>query len=571
MSGEAGLARWPARVPEPAAIARRFPAAGRGPVEVALAALPGGLALLLAAPAMAQAAPPSSPTAAPSASATPPGEPPAEPGSQSESRAPGEVQPAGPEPVGPVRSFEPVPIPEGMAPPGVRTTPYEPGSLPPPPRPGPPPVDARAGARLAPGLPGAADAGFVVVDPQRVFGADALPAFGANVVQAVGFTLAAQVEARYDDNFPRIDGPLPPGSLITSKEEITVTPTATVGFGRQVDRQFFFFTSSVGRNIRLRNDGFDADRVTIDGGWDWRAGSACSGRISGGWFSGETRVADQIVRANLINKSTNLFTSATCNLPSGLIPSVSAYVGTGSFTGAGATVGVDNLADSDFWGVTPSLGYAFSARGQAGVQFSYQNARFPNQLLDPDLFPPGAAPPPGTVNGVDSIGVSGFVTYRFTRRMAANAAFGFTRTRSQNPLVDEFSGWTGNLGLNYADRRWGGSLNFGRGVSLGRDNLANFVVETNVNLAGSYRLRPRVTLLGGFDYSDISRRGVIGTIGGAANFDDRTQRYFTGTDLRLTERIILNVSYFHEVRDFEFFGIKANSDQVASTLRFVFR
>ncbi|MFQ3578484.1 MAG: C-terminal helicase domain-containing protein, partial [Verrucomicrobiia bacterium] len=40
------------------------------------------------------------------------------------------------------------------------------------------------GARPVPGVPGAADAGFVVVDPQRVFGADALPAIGASVVQA---------------------------------------------------------------------------------------------------------------------------------------------------------------------------------------------------------------------------------------------------------------------------------------------------------------------------------------------------------------------------------------------------
>ncbi len=531
-----------------------------------------GVALLAAPAAWAQVPSSATPSAAPaSPSAASPQDASTPPDGDPDAEAPDSetVQPVGLEPIAPIRTFEPVPIPEGMAPPGVRTTPYEPGALPPVPQPGPPVVDARPGARVAPGLPGAADAGYVVVDPQRVFGADALPAIGASVVQAAGFTLAARVEARYDDNFPRVDGDLPPGSLLESKEEISVTPTANVGFGRQVNRQFFFFTSSVGRTLRLKNDGFDADRVQIDGGWDWRAGSACSGRISGGWFNGETRASDQLVRTNLINKSTNFFSSATCNLPSRLVPGVSAYVGKSSFTDN--VGGINALSNAEFWGVTPSLGYAFSARGQAGVQVSYQNASFPNQPLDPALFPPGEAPPPGTVNGVESAGVSGFVTYRLSRRLAANASVGYAKTRSRNPLVDEFAGWTGSLGLNYADRRWGASVTMSRGVSLGRDNLANFVVETNLNLAGSYRLRPRVTLLGGIDLSDIDRRGVGGGIGGAVDFDDRTQRYFTGTDVRLTERVTLNFSYFHEVREAELFALKANSDQVAGSLRFAFR
>ncbi|WP_448582793.1 hypothetical protein [Thermaurantiacus sp.] len=499
----------------------------------------------------------------------PPTEPERQPEAEPSAAPDATSKPVLPEPIGPVRSFEPVPIPEGMAPPGVRTTPYAPDSAPPPPRPGPPPVDNRPGARLTPTVPGAAEAGLVVVDPQRVFGADALPRLGASIIRATGFTLAASVNARYDDNFLRIEGDLPPGAR-DSKSDILVTPLALIGFGRQVNRQAFSLAASVGRNLLLRNEDRETDRVQVDGGWDWRAGAFCSGRLGGGWSTNEVRATDQLVRTNPVNRVTILSASGSCNLPSRLVPGLNVAVGKNRFRGE--RLPVVRLNDSEFWSIAPSLGYALSARAQVGVQASVQDVRFPNQPLDPGLPPPGEAPPSGNVNGVESVGVSGFITYRLSRRVAANGVFGYTKTKSKAPLADDFSGWTGNLGVNYADVRWGAALSAGRSVSLGRDALANFVIESVVNGTVTYRLRPRVTLSSGVDLAELDRRGGRAIpVGGLRNFEDSTRRAFFGTDLTLSERLVLGFDYFHEVRKVEALDFKTNSDQVAGTLRFVFR
>ncbi len=542
-----------------------------------LAALAVGLAFAATdASAQTPAAAPAAGGQATPGSKPPSGEPAAEEPSSGEpvtgTLPPGEARPAGPEPIAPVRTFEPVPIPEGMAPPGVRTTPFEPGAAPaPPPAPsGPAPVDARPGARATTAIPGAADAGFVVVDPQRVFGADALPAIGASVVAAAGFSLTASIEARYDDNFLLLPGDLPPGSTLTSRSDIIVTPTASVGLGRQVNRQLFFLNSSAGRTFRLRNPALDADRVALNGGWDWRLGASCSGRVSGSWSTRDLGSTDQLFRTNATRRATDLFTSATCNLPSRLIPGVSAYVGRSRFQNPRQILGF--RANSRYWGITPSLGYAFSARGQAGVQFNYQSARFTNQPLITDPFPPAEAPSPGPFNRIESVGVSGFATYRVARRLSANGTLGYTRTSSNNPAIDDFAGWTGSFGLNYSDRRWGASVAGSRGVSLGRDALTNLLVESAVNVAGSYRLRPRVALSAGLDIANLDRRGAsVGSIVNPVNVGFDTRRYSFGTDVTLRRRLIMSIDYGHEVREIGAFALKTNSDQVAGTLRFAFR
>lgn len=545
-----------------------LPAAPGAVAAGAVVALAASVALVLAAPAGAQPVPP---PAAPGSTPPPsqsPSEPDQQPDQQEAEPTEGERQPVGPEPIGPVRTFEPLPIPEGMAPPGVRTTPFEPGSGAPPSRPGPAPVDTRPGARPTPAVPGAAEAGFVVVDPQRVFGADALPAVGASVVQASGFTLAASINSFYDDNFLRIEGDLPPGSE-GSKSDIGITPLLAVGLGRNINQQSFFFTSTVGRRMFLRNPNRGADQVAVNGGWDWRAGSSCSGRLSGSWSTNEIRATDQLVRTNPINRSTLFLLSGTCALPSGLIPGLTLNAGKNDFEAGRLPFG--DLFDSRSWGLTGSLGYAFSARGQVGVQASYQNASFPNQLLDPGLFPPGEAPPPGSTDGVESLGVSGFISYRLSRRLSADGSFGYTRTRSKSPLVDDFSGWTGSLALRYAGPRWGAGLTASRGVSLGQNALTNFLIESVINGTVSYRLRPRVTLSSGFDLAKLDRRGTIGGPVGLSELDDRTLRAFFGTDVQLTRRLALSFDYFHEIRDIEFFDFKTNANQVAGTLRFAFR
>ncbi len=468
-----------------------------------------------------------------------------------------EPQPAGPQPVGPVRTFEPVPIPEGMAPPGVRTTPLEPGAEPPPAPVGPPPVDLRQGGRVAPTVPGAAEAGLVVADPRRVLGADALPAVGEAVAAASGLRLSAVLRARYLDNF----GLLPDRDVVDDPSEVLLEPSIVAAIGRRVGRQLFYLDTSLGRSEAIKNRDRSANQIALNGGMAWRLGRQCDGRVAGAWTTGRVLSTDLLVRRDQTNRTTTLLLSGACRLDSGLLASASHTRGRQRFELAR---GVD--FGSNFWAAGGSLGYALGRRGQVGVEARYQNAVFP-------FGSPGVVPVPVVAGNdrTESIGVSGVATYRFTRYLVASAGIGWTRTTSSDPVADDFSGWTGNVSLAYNASRWGASAGFARNVSLGQDPLARFVVDEVFNAAVTYRLTRRVSATGGFDYQHPDRRGIVIGPGAFLSLVDRNWRASVGADVALAQRLDLSVDYGHQTREFDLLPGRAHANTVTGALRFVFR
>ncbi|MFQ3666610.1 MAG: outer membrane beta-barrel protein [Sphingomonadaceae bacterium] len=382
-------------------------------------------------------------------------------------------------------------------------------------------------------VPGAQEAGFVVPSTAGLFGEDALPAFGNAVIAATGFRASGSVLALYDDNFNRVARDSP-----GRRSQTTVTPTVSFVSGREVGRQLFFLNGRFQQNFRLREGAPNRSLAGVTGGWQYRLGAACGGRVQGSFSRSEVATDDFLVRLPTILERTDFFTSATCAGGLGIIPSVTFATGQRRFIGD-----FREFADSDYWAVSGSLGYPIAGRGQVGVQASYSEAEFPNQPLLPILFPPGQQPDPGAVNGLDALTIAGFISWRFTQNLSGNTTIGYSKTKSRNPLIDDFAGWTGSLGLSYSSGFWGAGFSVGRSVNAGQGGISNFSVVENVVATVSYNGISRVSLDAGASYINRDRRGVAGGIGGLISFEDEVTRLFFGARYRLNRFVGLNAGY----------------------------
>ncbi|WP_448586849.1 hypothetical protein [Thermaurantiacus sp.] len=482
----------------------------------------GGLALAQT-PVLAQGTAPPKPPTPPTQAKEPPGAP----------ATPGPVQPVEPvAPIGPV-----APLPAELDARQAAPRPAAPVVA----FPGPPAPD---GIGTGPGrdavVAGAAESGFVVVDPERLFGFDAIPEFGAAIVAAAGLRLAARLEVEYDDNEARVAGDLPPGSRFDSRDDVILRPLFRVDLGREAGQQLLFVSGRVGRTFHLLNDNLGFANAGLDGGVNWRAGAACSGRIQAGWQTREASVLEFDFGPPPVRRLTRLLASASCNRGYGLVPSVAYDRAWARFRG-----GTDRLADSNSWGLTGSLGYAFGARGQVGVQLAYREAEFINQPIPPSIDPDQPN------NGIDLLSVGGFAAYQLGTSLAARGSLGWSRTRSRNPEFGNFAGITGNISLAYSASRLGLSVSFGRNSNLGNAGGAGLRIVTEARAAATYRLSDRLSVDAGVGHLWRDNRGSP-RFGNPFNLvNDRYWLANAGLNFQLSDRIALSLDYGHRDRSVE--------------------
>jgi opacity protein-like surface antigen len=294
------------------------------------------------------------------------------------------------------------------------------------------------------------------------------------------------------------------------------------------------------KDFYIRNEGRGQNSIALDGGMAWRLGSSCSGRVQGSWTTRETGAADFVlVVAGNVNNTDFLF-SATCNPGYGLVPSFSFAAGQQRFEPE-----FRSIFDVDYWSIGGSLGYQVNPDLQVGVQVNQQNSSFPNQpllpLVDPD----------GPVNALTALSLSGFGSYLIGTSVSANVTIGWTKSDSDNPLIQDFSGLTGNVNLSYAGPRYGATFFFGRNVNLGNVGGANLRIRSSVGVSGSYRLTPQIDLSTGFSYDKDDNRGDI-RLGPFINLvDQQFWRAFATASYQATSRLVLNLGYRYESRAFQ--------------------
>lgn len=461
--------------------------------------------------------------------------PPPAPGQAQQDEPAEKVEPVGP--VQPVRTFDPVPLPGGLGqPPATAPAPSSPAFAAPPVG-----ADIVRGGTPNPVVPGAAEAGYVVADTRSLYGRDFIPAAGAAVIAAAGFRASTGLQVSYDSNvFFLPEGQDVPPGLGSSRDDWILRPDLDLGMGRDVGQQLFFFNTRLARDFFIRNEGRGQNSISLDGGVDWRLGGSCAGRVQGSWTTRETGPADFVlVFAGNVNSTDFLF-NATCNRGSGLVPSFSFAAGQQRFEPEFRT-----LFNVDYWSVGGSLGYQVSPSLQVGVQINNQNSSFPNQPLLPGIDPDGP------VNALSSLSLSGFGSYLAGASVSANVNIGWTKTQNDNPLIQDFSGLTGNVNISYAGPVYGATFFFGRSVNLGNVGGANLRIRSSLGLSGTYRLTPQIDFGTGFSYDKDDNRGDI-RLGQFINLvDQQFWRAFATASYRASSRLVLTLGYRYESRAFQ--------------------
>jgi hypothetical protein len=440
------------------------------------------------------------------------------------------------QPVQPTLPFEPAPLPEPLQ--AVQS-----GLVPPPGTEAAAPIMPQApvmsgaigSAQPSPVVPGAADAGLVVADTSRIFGRDAIPAFGAAVVAQAGLSASAALRINYDSNVALVPTgeTLPPGSPFTSKDDVILQPSLNVQAGKNVGRQLFFLNTSIGKDFFLINEGIGRERISVNGGWQWAGGSNCSGRLQGGWSTqqvGSFAFADFEPGSQQL---ANFFTSASCQFGK-FIPSITFDAGQSRFSDPG-----QQFSDSNFWGTSGSLGYAIGQAGQAGVQVNYREASFINQVIIPGI-------PAFGDNAVEILSLAGFFAYTYRARWSIDGSVGWTSSKNRNPLLRDFSGVTGQFSLAYSGPQWGAAFAFGRNANLGNAGGANLQVVTNLLFSGTYNINNRLNANAGVSWQRFTNFGdprFVGIENLAPTWNFRVNGGL-GYDLKPRVRLGLGASYF---------------------------
>jgi len=287
--------------------------------------------------------------------------------------------------------------------------------------------------------------------------------------------------------------------------------------------------AGIGKDFYLDNPGVGRERINVNGGWQWLAGSSCSGRLQGGWSTRQTASFDFAEFVPGSTEFANFFTSASCQFGR-FVPTVTFDAGQNRFSDPAQSV-----SDSNFWGVSGSFGYALSRTGQVGVQASYREASFPNQVIIPGnpLFGD---------NGVEVLTVAGFASYVFRSNWSVEGSIGWSSSRNNNPLLPDFSGVTGEVSLAYASSRWGAGVSFGRNANLGNTGGSNLRITTNFLINGSYRLTERLSADGGLAWINWSNYGDP-RYAGVNVADTRNFRANVGLGYALLPRVRLGLDY----------------------------
>lgn len=378
---------------------------------------------------------------------------------------------------------------------------------------------------------------LVEADPRRVLG-DEAPLLGAlDIVAGIGLNLRAGLVTEYTDNVSnRSSG----AGGLDSRSDWILRPSVGISAGRPLGRQRLFASASASRSFHARNDILNRNRLSVDGGLAWSLGTRCSGRVQGGWSTREAfrDLFEEVVPST--TRNTRFFANAACRTAGGLAPSLSydwSRTRNRSIDVNGFPAFDRSFSDVESQGVSASLGYPLSARGQIGVSGSWREYEFPNQPLAS-----------GSPNGNEVLSGSVFANYRLGPSLRANASLGTTRVNPRDDLTPSFSGLTYSGGLAWSGPRLGASLSYGRSVSGSRGGTANYSISNSFNAGVNYRASDRASAAAGYARVRQTNRGnaAFPETNRLAGFTGN--RYFIGADYRFNRILSASLDLNHQQR-----------------------
>lgn len=378
---------------------------------------------------------------------------------------------------------------------------------------------------------------LVESDPRRVLG-DEAPLLGAlDIVAGIGLGLRAGLVTEYTDNVSnRTAGT---GGL-DSRADWIFRPSVGIEAGRPLGRQRLFVNASASRSYHARNTILNRNRFTVDGGLAWSLGTRCSGRVQGGWSTREAfrDLFEEVVPAT--TRNTRFFANAACQTAAGLAPSLSydwSRTRNRSIDVAGFPPIDRSFSDVESQGVSASLGYPLSARGQVGVQGSWREYSFPNQRLAS-----------GETNGNEVLSGALFTNYRLGPSLRANASLGITRVDPRDDLTPSFSGLTYSGGLVWSGPRLGANLSYSRGVNGSRGGTANYSISNSLNAGVNYRASNRASAAAGYARVRQTNRGNAAFPETNRLLGFTGNRYFIGADYRFNRIFSASLDLNHQQR-----------------------
>ncbi|MFN3371516.1 MAG: outer membrane beta-barrel protein [Sphingomonadaceae bacterium] len=378
---------------------------------------------------------------------------------------------------------------------------------------------------------------LVEADPRRVLGDEAPFLGGLDILAGIGLSLRAGLTTEYTDNVSNRS--FGSGGL-DSRSDWIFRPSVGIEVGRAIGRQRLFVNAGASRSFYARNDILNRNRFNVDGGLAWALGARCGGRVQGGWSTREgfRDLFEDVVPST--TRNTRFFANAACQTATGLAPSVSydwSRTRNRSITVAGFPVIDRSFSDVQSQGVSASLGYPLSARGQVGVQGSWREYEFPNQPL-----------PDGTANGNEVLSGSLFLNYRLGPSLRANASLGTTRVNPRDDLTPSFSGLTYSGGLNWSGPRLGASLSYGRSVSGSRGGTANYSIANSFSAGVNYRASDRASAAAGYARVRQTNRGNAAFPETNRLLGYTGNRYFIGADYRFNRILSASLDLNHQQR-----------------------
>jgi|GEM_PF-3138521 len=378
---------------------------------------------------------------------------------------------------------------------------------------------------------------LVESDPRRVLGDEAPILGGLDILPDIGLRLSAGLVTEWTDNVSnRASGT---GGL-DSRSDWIFRPSVSVSAGRPLGRQRLFVSAAASRSYHARNDILNRNRLSVDGGLAWALGARCGGRVQGGWSTREAfrDLFEEVVPST--TRNTRFFANAACQTATGLAPSVSydwSRTRNRSIEVAGFPPIDRSFSDVESQGVSASLAYPLSVRGQVGVQGSWREFEFPNQLLSD-----------GSRNGNEILSGSVFLNYRLGPSLRANGSIGTTRVDPRDPLTPSFSGLTYSAGLVWSGPRLGANLAYGRSVSGSRGGTANYSISNSFNAGVNYRASDRASAAAGYARVRQTNRGNL-------DFPETNRlqaftgnRYFIGGDYRFNRILSASLDLNHQQR-----------------------
>lgn len=440
------------------------------------------------------------------------------------------------------------------------------------------PVDLQAPVAAQIGAGDAVDAVPPVVAQSRAFDRD-----GDDITADTGFNLfipfvrgldyGVGLVSEYGDNLLRLpDGVQPSGGRV-SRADFRFRPSAFVRGSQPFGRQTLFVNATYGRDFYARNTRLNRQRLSIDGGVDWRLGARCGGQVAASYAArqSELELFDAVISNE--QRRTGVLLSAGCPSRVGLSPNLSVALNR-----------IDNelperkRADARSSSFSGGLSYALGARGTATLSGSYTDARFPNSVITvPALVPvlgPGGAPLLDRdgrpvfaatlvpVGGFASrfYGVNGGVSYRFGPSITVNLGLGYSRSKSRvRPIAGReelakqaalpgFSGLVYSAGVDYRGPRIGGGVAVARSVTPSPGGSAAFFVTTRYELNLGYDLGPNGRAYAGVARLQRDFRGQLLQETVNVRNAEKADRAFIGYDRDLGRLLSAGVRYTYQRR-----------------------